>query len=90
MKIVELSDYSMTIMKDSEDPFYVSMSAIQKKKEKKGGSIRVCKYEEDYDPSYLGTPADDSICTAGRMILFFKDSIRDMFSLGEKVVLLVL
>jgi hypothetical protein len=88
MRIVELSDYTMTVMKDSEDPFWLSLSKIRNRAEKLHCKITVLKGKlEDYYPEKpeYEQKSDEVICTAGRMMLFFKDKISDAFNTGDKV-----
>lgn len=81
MQIVELGDYSMTIMKDSSDPPWISVGNFYRNADKYGHAIIVdkgqitCHYNE----------ASDYIYSAGRLILFFKDKISDKYSLNDKV-----
>jgi hypothetical protein len=84
MRIVELGDCSMVIMKDSDDPPWVSVGNIYRKASKYNQSILVDKGNQltyNYVESY------DYVYTAGRLVLFFKDDISNRFSLGDKVFL---
>ena len=80
MRIVELSDYSMVIMKDSEDPPWVNVGDAYRKAQESCSNIRV-----DNDVYSLRT--SDAIYSAGRLVLFFKDDISDKFHLHDRVIL---
>ena len=84
MQIVELGDCSMVIMKDSEDPPWVSVGSLYREAYKYDRLILVDKGNQ-LTPEYL--EASDYIYTAGRLILFFKDSIPLRFQLHDKVFL---
>ena len=83
MKIVELSDYSMVIMKDSQDPPWVSVGNVYRAAVKHHDSIIVDV--EQVTVNYIKT--SDYVYTAGRLVLFFKDKIPSSFHLQDKVVL---
>ena len=82
MQIVELGDCSMVIMKDSEDPPWVSVGDVYRDALKyKNGVILVEKRgNED-----IFQAASDYIYTAGRLVLFFKEQINSEFHLYDKV-----
>lgn len=85
MKIVELGDYSMVIMKDSDDPPWKSVGKIARIA-KEDGDIIV-----DVDQitvNYIS--ASDFVCSGGKLVLFFKDKIPDKFHLHDKVSLAVI
>ena len=82
MQIVELGDYSMVIMKDSEDPRWVSVGDIYRNAKDFGGSIIVDKGQITMD--YLETY--DYLYTAGRLVLFFKDHVPPRFCLHDKII----
>lgn len=82
MQIVELGDYSMVIMKDSEDPRWVSVGDIYREAKEYGGDIVVDL--EQLTINYLR--ASDYLYTAGRLVLFFKDRIPPRFCLHSRVV----
>ena len=84
MRIVELGDCSMVIMKDSDDPPWVSVGSIYREASKHGRKILVDKGDQ-LTLNYL--EPSDFICTAGRLILFFKDSIPSKYQLHDKVYL---
>ena len=88
MRIVELGDNSMVIMKDSEDPPWVSVGDVYRKAIRKGKkrNIRVWVLKEAPD-LYVGMSSSDYIYTAGRLLLFFKDNIKPEFKLHSHVIL---
>lgn len=85
MQIVELGDYSMVIMKDSEDPPWENVGNIYRYADRYGLSIGVDV--EQITMSYL--ESSDYICTAGRLILLFEDKIPDRFHVHDKVKLFI-
>jgi hypothetical protein len=87
MQIVELGDNSMVIMKDSEDPPWVSVGDVYRNAIRKGKrNIRVWVLKEAPD-LYVGMSSSDYIYTAGRLLLFFKDNIKPKFKLHSHVIL---
>ena len=84
MQIVELGDNTMVIMKDSEDPPWVSVGNIYREASRYGKTILVDR-ENQLTFHYL--ESSDFVCTAGRLVLFFKDSIPSRFQLHDKVYL---
>jgi hypothetical protein len=79
MRIVELGDYSMVIMKDSNDSFYHSV----------GNYYRMAK-RNNYNMEVISARgrsphSTDAVCTAGRLVLFFKDKVSDIFKIQDKV-----
>ena len=84
MRIVELGDCSMVIMKDSEDPPWVSVGNIYRDALKNGCQIMVDKGDQ---LTFGFLTASDCVYTAGRLVLFFKDSIPPKFKLHDKVFL---
>ena len=82
MQIVELGDYSMVIMKDSEDPPWRSLGDIYRKAKKFEDTIIVDTEQLTFN--YLR--ASEYLYTAGRLVLFFKDHIPPRFHLHDKVV----
>lgn len=80
MQIVEIGDCSMVIMKDSEDPPWVSVGDTYRKAQECNSQIRV---ENDR----YSMKASDSVYSAGRLVLFFKDDIGDRFHLHDRVTL---
>lgn len=84
MEIVELGDCSMVIMKDSNDPPWVSVGNIYRKAIKCNDSILV---DKDDQLTYHYLESSEYIYTAGRLVLFFKDAIPSTFQLHDKVFL---
>ena len=80
MRIVELSDYTMVIMKDSDDPPWRSVGKIAYMAEGYGSIIVDV---EQITVNYI--TASDFVCSAGKLVLFFKDKIPDKFHLHDKV-----
>ncbi len=84
MQIVELGDCSMVIMKDSEDPPWVSVGNVYREATKYYRKILVDKGDQ-LTFNYL--EASDYIYSAGRLVLFFKDTIPSRFQVHDKVYL---
>ena len=85
MRIVEISDYSMMVMRDSEDPPWVTVGDVYRRASKGGYPIMV-----DIDQlTFHYRETSDYIYTAGRLILYFKEKITDKFSLHDRVCLVV-
>ena len=84
MQIVELGDCSMVIMKDSDDAPWVSVGDIYRTAINYGEHILVDKGDQ---LTYHYLECSDFVYTAGRLILFFKDSIPERFQLHDKVFL---
>ena len=84
MQIVELGDNTMVIMKDSEDPPWLSVGDVYRKSVEYKRSILVDKGDQ---LTYNYLEASDSVYTAGRLVLFFKDAIPERFQLHDKVYL---
>ena len=84
MQIVELGDCSMVIMKDSEDPPWKNVGDAYREASKYRKKILV-DVGDQLTFDYL--EASDYIYTAGRLVLFFKDSIPSRFQLHDKVFL---
>ena len=82
MQIVELGDNSMVIMKDSEDPPWVSVGNVYRHALNRKVNIVVGIHD-----SGPFQEASESICTGGRLLLFFKDHIKPEFQLHSKVSL---
>lgn len=81
MRIVELGDYSMVIMKDSEDLPWMSIGNLYRDAEKFKMKIAVDKDQMTFN--YLST--SEYIYSAGRLVLFFSDAIPDRFHLYDRV-----
>ena len=84
MQIVELGDCSLVIMKDSEDPPWVSVGDVYRRASKLNRYIIVCVGDQ-LTTDYL--ESSEYIYTAGRLVLFFKDNIPSRFKLHDKVYL---
>jgi hypothetical protein len=84
MRIVELGDCSMVIMKDSEDPPWVSVGYVYRSASRNGRNILV-DLGDQLTIQYL--ESSDYVYTAGRLVLFFKDNIPPKFKLHDKVYL---
>ena len=84
MQIVEMDDYSMVIMKDSEDPPWKGVGDVYREASKHGKKILVDKEDQ---LTYYYLESSDYIYTAGRLVLFFKDAIPSRFQLHDKVFL---
>lgn len=82
MRIVELGDNSMVIMKDSEDPPWISVGSVYRNAVKKQGVLTVAPLEVN---DHRVLDASEYICSGGRLVLFFKEDVRDIFHLHEKV-----
>lgn len=86
MQIVEIGDYSMTVMKDSQDAWWWSLGSIYRYAKERDAHIGVHELKSKEAKMYM---SKEAIYTAGRMILFFEDSIKDAFQLHDKVDLSV-
>lgn len=85
MRIVELSDYTMVIMKDSDDSFWNNIGDIYRKAKSLDVTLAV-----DVDQvTFHYLESSDYIYSAGRLMLFFKDKIPDRFHLHDKVVVFI-
>ena len=84
MQIVELGDCSMVIMKDSNDPPWVSVGDIYRRASKNNRNILV-DLGDQLTVQYL--ESSDYVYTAGRLVLFFKENIPSRFKLHDKVYL---
>ena len=82
MQIVELGDCSMVIMKDSSDAAKFSIGNLYRFASKFNRPILVDK-DDQLTFNYL--ESSDAVYTAGRLVLFFKDSVPSRFKLHEKV-----
>lgn len=82
MRIVELSDYSMVVMKDSDDPPWVNLGDIYR-------SAVAYNYPMFVDAGnqltvdYISTK--EYVYAAGKLILYFKNKIPEKFHLHGKV-----
>ena len=86
MRIVELSDYSMVIMKDSEDAFWVSVGDYHRMSKKSGWVIGIGKEDKEHHLT-VTQYSSDSVYTAGRLVLLFEDPVNPEFHLHDKVYL---
>ena len=84
MQIVELGDNTMIIMKDSEDPPWVSVGDIYRKASRYGETILV---DRGNQLTFHYLESSEFVYTAGRLVLFFNDSIPSRFQLHDKVYL---
>ena len=84
MRIVELGENSMVIMKDSEDPPWVSVGDVYRNASMCDISISVDKGDQ---PTIQYLESSDYVYTAGRLVLFFKNNIPPEFKLHDKVYL---
>ena len=84
MQIVELGDCSMVIMKDSEDPPWISVGDIYRHANDNYKRILVDKGDQ---LTFHYLEASDYVYTAGRLVLFFKNTIPSRFQLHDKVFL---
>lgn len=84
MRIVELSDYTMVIMKDSEDPPWVSVGKAYRYATKCNQHIEVGLLDNDGEVTVC-IASSDMVCTAGRLVLFFKDKIDSRYKLHSRV-----
>lgn len=84
MRIVELGDYSMVIMKDSDDPPWFSVGEVYRCAQKWGDTIIVEK-EQEILKTVVRRAASSSIYTAGRLILFFQDTVIPDFCLNDRI-----
>ncbi len=83
MQIVEIGDCSMVIMKDSEDPPWVSVGKVYRHAVKCNQQIEVGLLGEYGEVAMM--ISSDMIYTAGRLVLFFKDPIDSVFHLHDRV-----
>ena len=82
MRIVELGEYSMVIMRDSEDPPTAILGDIYRDASDHEKEILVDRGDQ-LTFSYI--VASDYIYGAGRLVLFFKDTIPSRFKIHDKV-----
>lgn len=84
MQIVELGDCSMVIMKDSDDSMRFSVGKLFRRiHEQLCCNIEVAKANDQR----VYQTSSDSIYTAGRLLLFFKEAIRPEFQIHDKVII---
>lgn len=87
MRIVELGENSMVIMKDSDDPPWSSVGDYYRDSTKRCSSILV---DKDDQLTHYYLESSEFIYTAGRLILYFKDTIPSRFKVNDKVFLVSL
>lgn len=78
----------MVIMKDSEDPPWVSVGDIYRRAVKHNNRISVEKILGN--TTVCGQVSSEYVYTAGRLILFFTDSVCSEFQLHDRVYLRIL
>ena len=86
MRIVEISDYTIVVMKDSDDPPWLSISRYAEWKDR-----NIMLYHAE-----VTSPIDqvddcviskEYICTGGKLIMYFADALPDNFKKGDKVLI---
>lgn len=82
MRIVELSDYSMVVMKDSDDPPWINLGDYYRDVEGDLGCF-VVDAGDQLTMNYI--ISKEFVYAAGRLILYFKDRIPEKFHLHDKV-----
>lgn len=82
MRIVELSEYTMVIMKDSDDLPWANLGDIYRRARRYDSCLFV-NVGDQLTYSYLST--NEYVYTAGRLILYFEQKIPDRFHLHDKV-----
>ena len=82
MRIVELTEYTMVVMRDSDDPPWISLGDIYREAENYNCKLFVDTGDQ-LTYSHLST--DKYVYTAGRLILYFEQKIPDGFHLHDKV-----
>ena len=91
MRIVELSDYSMVIMKDSQDPPWYGVGDVYRQANSGNKTIAVERLlGEDPDFNAFGQTSEEYVYTAGRLVLFFSDPVDSQFKLHDRVYLRIL
>lgn len=84
MRITELGDNSMVIMKDSTDRRNFTIGHYYRKAPSYGNGLCLRVAKASGGPWYR---ACDMVYTAGRLILFFNEDISKEFSLHDRVLL---
>lgn len=82
MRIVELTEYTMVVMRDSDDPPWINLGDIYREAESYNCKLFVDTGDQ-LTYSHLST--DEYVYTAGRLILYFEQKIPDRFHLHDKV-----
>lgn len=85
MQIVELSDYSMVIMKDSQDTPWDNPGVHYRIAKEHKWNIVVLKYDDDGITFQCKQTSSDAIYTAGRLILLFSEPLDSRFTLHSRV-----
>lgn len=82
MRIVELSDYSMVVMKDSDDPPWVNLGDYYRETAGNLGCFLV-DVGDQITVKYI--ISKEFVYAAGKLVLYFKDKIPERFHLKDKV-----
>ena len=69
-------------MKDSEYPYWLSISKYRKEYEE-GGLLEIVSIGPGKGLAQIR--AESMVCTAGRMILYFKDKIPEVYKKGGRI-----
>lgn len=87
MIISELGDYSVIIMKDSEDKPWYSLNDTYTKAANNNLSIGIYKYLQKEGGRYksVNMGSDNYIYSGRRLILFFKERVDKHFKVGDKI-----
>ena len=72
MQIIELGDCSMVIMKDSDDPPWVSMGNAYRDAVRHRRQITVSVHSQG---RIVERTASEAVCTSGKLILYFQESL---------------
>ena len=82
MTITEKSDYSLVIMKDSEDPYWISMREFE------GEEIMIYGYDTNKNVSYSHyLSPKDFVCNARMLIAYFDNKVPDEWSVYDRVII---
>lgn len=85
MRIVELTDYTMVIMKDSEDPPWISVGRIYRHSKKLSAPIRVAlPTKVRRERGVTDIKSKDAVYNAGMLVLFFDNAIKG-YSVQDRV-----
>lgn len=87
MRIVELGDYSMTIMKSTEDAPWDNLADIYHTALEKKRGIGVLNPSLFYSDGIGIMKSSEFIYSGRRLVLFFKDRISENFKTGDIVKL---
>lgn len=87
MTIIEVNEYSLIAMKDSEDPWSLSVGYINQKMHHQWNFSHadyiVFNDDNRNDIIHLA----DSISNRGMLILYFNDKIPESFKVGDKILI---